>query len=270
MSILPHQLTVLMYHAIDGIDADGADSYYTVPQATFAEQLRTIRSTGRHGCSVSNLLKGRVPEPTVAITFDDGLVSNLHAAETLAAVDMSADFFVNPSTIEQPGFLTWQQLREMHTMGMSIQSHGMTHRYLNDLGATEVEDELRNSKDQIEQHLGVKVTLFAPPGGRMPVNFGAIARGIGYEAVCSSRVGFWKRPALEEQPMSSDDDAIEIPRLAVLSATSSAQFHRWIQSSQRELLLLQSRGLILNAAKRAIGNQRYERLRQVLVGEAAR
>ncbi|MFK7967151.1 MAG: polysaccharide deacetylase family protein [Burkholderiaceae bacterium] len=268
MSLPPSQVTVLMYHAIDDAGAPSADAHYTVSQPSFAAHLRAIRAAGKQGLSVLKLLDGLASNPAVAITFDDGLVSNFDAAGMLAAVGMSADFFVNPSTIEQRGFLSWPQLREMNQMGMSIQSHAMTHRYLNDLPAAELEQELRVSKDKIEQNLGTAVTLLAPPGGRMPAGLHRLAKQLGYAAICSSRVGFWKQERVDDAN-GKNQEALEIPRLAVLAGTSDSQFGRWINSSQRELLILQSRGLVLNAAKRAIGNQRYERLRQTLIGEVA-
>ncbi len=259
-------VTVLMYHAIDEADAVGADPHYTVHKPGFAEQLRVIRSTGRHGSSVLDLLTRPSEQPTVAITFDDGHASNRHAAETLAAVGMTADFFVNPSSVGTIGFLSWAELREMHAMGMSIQSHGMVHRYLNDLSPAEVRQELVESRDAIEQALGAPVSLFAPAGGRMPPGFARTARAAGYRAVCSSAIGFWSFRADLLATSESSDKALMLPRLAVLANTNKHRFTRWVTNSRRELFVLSSRAAALNAAKRAVGNQRYERLRQTLVG----
>lgn len=254
---------VLMYHAVDEANAPAADPHYTVSRSGFTEHLRQMRAAGRRGTSVRNLLTSPLHEPAVAITFDDGHVSNLHAAETLAAVEMSADFFINPSTVGTPGFLSWDQLREMQAMGMSIQSHGQTHRYLNDLSLADVRAELVDSKAAIEQELDGTVTLFAPPGGRMPDGFAALAYEAGYAAVCSSAVGFWSTT------MAPAGQAVMIPRLAVLAGTNAARFTRWLQTNRLELLMLQSRSTVLTAAKRAVGNQRYEKLRQAIVGGPA-
>ena len=67
------------------------------------------------------------------MTFDDGLASNAWAAGQLAERGDTADFFVNPSTVGTAGFLDWPTLRRMADAGMSIQSHGMHHRYLSGL-----------------------------------------------------------------------------------------------------------------------------------------
>lgn len=278
--------TVLMYHAIDQTTAMGADPHYTVTPPRFARQLQMIKAAGRRGSSVLDLLAGSgesagsgASTTAVAITFDDGHISNRAAADNLARLGMTADFFVNPSTVGQPGFLSWAELREMQAMGMSIQSHSMVHRYLNDLSSTEVVAELTDSKTAIEQELGATVSVFAPPGGRMPAGFAQIAGAAGYSAVCSSAVGFWpvsasgsaaqaqkKAQASKSTDSTVSTDAIMIPRFAMLAGTNPKRFTRWVTGSRRELWISQSRGKLLNAAKQAVGNQRYERLRQALLG----
>lgn len=260
-----HSIAVLMYHAVADAADPGADPHYTVSRPTFAEHLRTMHSQGRKGLSVEVLRRGESGEQyarAVGITFDDGHASNLHAAETLAAVGMSADFFINPSTVGTTCFLDWQAIHDMHQMGMSIQSHGMSHRYLNDLSAADVHRELVDSKSAIEDRLGAPVTLFAPPGGRKPEGFARAAAKAGYEAICSSDVGIWQ---LSDAP--TGEPAL-IPRFAVLAGTSRARLGRWMAGSSRELALMQVRARVLTAAKRAVGNQRYERLRERFVGVA--
>ncbi len=257
-----NEITVLMYHAIDCPEETSADPHYTVRRPDFAEHLRVFHRNGRPGRSVLELLKGGGASHAVGLTFDDGHESNLHAAETLAAVDMSADFFINPSAIGTTCFLSWDALRDMQQMGMSIQSHGMTHRYLNDLSPAEVRRELADSKATIEDRLGVPVSLFAPPGGRKPEGFAQLAGELGYEAICSSDVGIW-RPGTGAGAAGQAD---LVPRLAVLATTGADRLQRWVMGAKTDIWMMQSRGRVLAMAKRAVGNQRYERLRGMVVG----
>ena len=74
--------------------------------------------------------------------------------------------FVNPARVGMRGHATWPQLREMADAGMSIQSHGWDHSYFDALSPDALERDLRRSKAEIEQRLGHRVTLLAPPGGR--------------------------------------------------------------------------------------------------------
>ncbi len=259
-------ITVLMYHAIDRQGVIGADSHYSVEPAHFAHHLQLIRQHGARPSSVLSLIKagaagagtthGRHP---VCLTFDDGHVSNAHAAEQIARHGGQADFFVNPSMVGQPGFLSWAELREMAAIGMSIQSHGMNHRYLDQLSPDEVRAELADSRAAIEDAVGLPVTLYAPAGGRMPAGFMQLAAELGYRAVCSSRVDLWSAA----QPAAGS--ALEVPRLAVLNGTSEQRFIDWIEQKPVEILKQRSRYRLLKLSKRLLGNRGHERLRALLL-----
>jgi len=269
-----NRTTVLMYHAIEdttvpAVDSPAADPHYSVSPLTFSDHLRAIADVGARGVSVLDRLAGTVSGASVAVTFDDGHASNRQAADVLAGSSMTADFFVNPFTIGSAGFLTWAELREMLQLGMSIQSHGMHHRYLSDMSPVDVKQELLESRIEIEQQVGAAVTIFAPPGGRMPPQFALTAAQAGYRAVCSSAVGYWqpaRRRAVNDPALT---DAEMIPRLAVLNATEVARFRRWISGHRPEMWKLQMRSALLQGAKRAVGNQRYDKLRQAIVGGPA-
>ena len=260
-------LAVLMYHAVQpdaGPCPGGAEPNYTVTRGGFAQQLQMLEAAGRRAGSVARHLAGLGSAgPQTLLTFDDGHASNAFAAELLAGQGGSADFFVNPSTVGQPDFLSWPALREMAAMGMSIQSHGMHHRYLDQLSPQEVERELVDSKAEIEARIGSPVTLFAPPGGRQSQGLAEVARRAGYQRICSSRAAYW-------QPGQPGPDGIEIPRLAVLSATADAQFGRWIALDPDELAWQQRRYRALRLAKGLLGNRSYDAVRGVLLRLAAR
>lgn len=250
-------VTILMYHAVaDEHDRyPGADAHYGVAQQAFADQLRQVAASTKRMSSVARLVAGAESlDNTVAITFDDGHASNRAASELIASFGGSADFFVNPSTVGTANFLNWNELRAMAANGMSIQSHGYRHRYLDELSANEVRSELSDSKKAIEDELGRPVTVFAPPGGRVAPGLEQVARECGYAAVCTSRVGLWNAASVWD-----------IPRFAVLQSTSQAQFGRWVRQEPMEVLGLRARHLLLSNAKRMLGNRGYERLRQSLL-----
>lgn len=250
---------VLMYHAIadDAHSARGADPHYTVTRPRFLAQLDLIRERGLRAASCAAILAGDdSARATVALTFDDGHESNFAAAEAIVERGMGADLFVNPGLVGGPGLLSWEALRELAGAGISIQSHGMTHRYLDELDDAEVDRELRASRAEIADRIGIPPALFAPPGGRFRRGFPLYARAAGYSAVCSSRPGVWR----------TDRDALEIPRFAMLAGTGDAQFHRWIMCEPGEVRRQRVRYDLLHLAKRSLGNRGYERLRGVLLG----
>ncbi len=252
-------VAVLMYHAVtDGrSSAAGADPHYTVTRTCFLAQLDLIRARDLRAASCASILAGGdSARSTVALTFDDGHESNFAAAEAIVERAMGADLFVNPGLVGKAGLLSWSALRELAGAGISIQSHGMTHRYLDDLDDTEVDNELRSSRAEIADRIGIAPTLFAPPGGRFRHGFLLHARDAGYRAVCSSRPGVWR----------ADRDAPEIPRFAMLATTGEAQFRRWLACEPREVRKQRIRYDLLRLAKRSLGNRGYERLRGALLG----
>lgn len=247
-------VTVLMYHAVGNERGEcaGAEAHYTVTSRQFDSHLALSAEAGLRVCSVAHLLAAPADRtPSVAFTFDDGHGSNGRAAERIARDGGSADFFVNPSRVGKPHNLGWSDLRSMADAGMSIQSHGQDHCYLNDLSPAEVVAQLVDSKKAIEDHLGRPVTLFAPPGGRVIPNLRLVAARVGYAAVCSSRVGLWH----------TREGAWDVPRLAVLQSTSDAQLARWLGHDWWEITNRRARYLVLTSAKRLLGNHRYGRLR---------
>lgn len=246
-------VTVLMYHGVGDENGacPGADPHYAVSGPQFRSHLALAREAGLRVRSVRSVLDADPVEPVVAFTFDDGHASNGPAAELIARDGGSADFFINPSSVGTPNYLGWSELRAMADAGMSIQSHGYHHRYLDDLSPAEVQDELVRSRQVIEDKLGRAVSLYAPAGGRMPSDMRQVAAKAGYQAVCSSRVGLW----------DLGGGAWDVPRLAVLDTTSDAQISRWMTQDWWEIANRRGRYLLLRSAKRMLGNQAYERLR---------
>lgn len=252
--MLQSSVSVLMYHAIvdDGESAAGADLHYAVSRNTFGRHVELARQSGLAVVSVRALLDAPRSD-AVAFTFDDGHVSNAWAAQALHGAGGSADFFVNSAHVGKPGFLGWPELREMAVAGMSIQSHGHQHRYLDELDAAGVEDELRRSKQILEDGLGRAVTLFAPPGGRVAPGLVQTARRLGYDAVCSSRVGVWR------------GSSGEVPRFAVLRGTMTQRVEGWMARRPREVLASTLRYEVLRAGKGLLGNGAYDKLRAALL-----
>ncbi len=63
-------------------------------------------------------------------------------------------------------FMTPDQLANLRTYGLHAANHTMTHRMLHALSACELDEEIRHSKDRIEQATGQPVLWFSLPYGR--------------------------------------------------------------------------------------------------------
>jgi len=80
---------------------------------------------------------------------------------------------------------SWDELREMVEAGVTVGSHGATHRDLTRLSADAVADELARSKRAIEVSLGARVRTLSYPFGRYNEVIERAAAEEGYEAAFS-------------------------------------------------------------------------------------
>lgn len=241
----------LMYHALAGVEDRGQDPHYTLSVQAFKAHLTTIRDHAGLAGSARDWLGDGNRAPAL-ITFDDGHVSNHRVAlPLLLEFGMRADFFINPATVGQPGFVSWGDLKEMAEAGMSIQSHGYDHQYLTDLAPMRLRESLREARLEIEDRIGTPVTLLAPPGGRMPNGLDLIASSCGYSRVLASHPGRLRR----------NDTRTVLPRMAVTAQCEVTTLAGWLDGSRSAMLRLQLRYHALAAAKRMLGNSLYERAR---------
>jgi peptidoglycan/xylan/chitin deacetylase (PgdA/CDA1 family) len=90
--------------------------------------------------------------------------------------------------------LTWDELREMNALGMTIGSHTMTHPNLPNAGLTAARDELIASRMRLEEEMGSPVTMFSYPNGGaeryLTPLIQQIVRDVGYEAATTSHNAF--------------------------------------------------------------------------------
>ena len=253
-------LVVLMYHVVEPQSGDPeTDPHYAISQAALQQHLAVIASLGRRACSVRSLLhaSASVRASAVAFTFDDGHVSHALAAQTLAEHGAEADFFVNPALVGSGRRLSWSALRELDRAGMSIQSHGLTHDYLDGMDTSTLDQTLRQSKAMIEDALGTPCVLFAPPGGRTHPALVERAHQAGYQGLCTSRPGRWR---------SAGDATAGIPRLAIRAGTTAEALKAWIEGHRSTLAREQARAALLWMGKRMLGNARYEQVRALALG----
>lgn len=281
--------TALMYHSVrdeKGRADAGADEIYTVSARQFRDHLAAIRDVGLPVSTISDMSgqevattatrsRNDLPElewiadtsqgrlvsdrqRALVLTFNDGLASHLDSVlHLLWEHNMPGEFFVYPAKVGRAGYLSWSELRGMASAGMSIQSHGYSQRYLNDLDDTAVANELIRSRKIIEDRIGQAVTVFAAPGGRINAFIAQLAKRVGYRAVCGSRPGHWQLHSGKQV----------IPRIAVRANTSTHDISNWINTRRLSLTAQSGRYRMLQAARWALGNEVYDNLRHRYLGD---
>ena len=100
----------------------------------------------------------------VIINFDDGRKSQFtYAKQILDKYGFKATFYIVCNYIEnKPGYMNWDEVKQLYEDGYDIGSHGMNHKDPTTLSNTELKFEIANSKKCLEDH-GIDVTSFAYP-----------------------------------------------------------------------------------------------------------
>jgi len=164
-----------MYHSI-GEREEGRHPYYetnTSPQV-FAQHMKFLHDNGyrAHVVDKAKLFAAPHRNPkSVVITFDDGYADFYrHAFPILMEYGFTATVFVitglmKPQRMSFRGTecLTLSEVRELHSQGVEIASHTVSHHDLRLLKQGEIENELSSSKKFLEDALGVPVKSFAYP-----------------------------------------------------------------------------------------------------------
>lgn len=149
------------------------------------------------------------------VTFDDGYKNCItNALPILSQCGVPAAFFIPTAFVGVAAeernaallgritaydrslteFVDWEDCRQFVAAGMTVGSHSVSHPRLIDLPASEVERELSESKQTIEQELGVECRHFSCPKGRPGIDFVVdrdpqIATGVGYRSFLTTERG---------------------------------------------------------------------------------
>jgi peptidoglycan/xylan/chitin deacetylase (PgdA/CDA1 family) len=93
--------------------------------------------------------------------------------------------------------LTWDEVREMHALGMTIGAHTLTHPNLPSAGPADAAAEIRGSRARLETEISDRVTMFSYPNGGAEVyvtpELQRTVADAGFEAATTSRNGFADR-----------------------------------------------------------------------------
>jgi peptidoglycan/xylan/chitin deacetylase (PgdA/CDA1 family) len=162
----PGDVTILLYHRV-GVGNRQID----LPSHAFEEQLAALRQTGEVS-TLDGALNGK-GNGGVVITFDDGYRDfHQHALPLLVKYQLPALLYLATGLVAEgsetlPGDyepLTWSQLQEAVGTGLvTIGAHTHLHADLSTASERSAEDEMRRSKETIEDKLETACRHFAYP-----------------------------------------------------------------------------------------------------------
>ena len=223
-------IPILMYHQIDQPPPRGTPLRgLVVAPASFAWQMRLLRSLGYQGLSMRDLepyLAGQKQGKVVGLTFDDGYQNNLmHALPVLQRHRFTATCYGvsgmvggsnvwDSDKVQPKPLMTQAEWQAWLQAGMDVGSHTCTHARLTDLDAASAREEIAASRRALQQLLGCEVRHFCYPYGRYEDTHAQMAREAGYASATTTQRG----------RVQVGDDAFKLKRIMVARATHPLQF----------------------------------------------
>ena len=179
-------VATLSYHKVGNPPLDGWLTWNYTSAAEFSSQLEWFHKRGWQFLSAAALLdalngNGALPAKSVLITFDDAYESLLENALPILkrfsapAAVFAPTQFVGATNLFDHGveplerIADWNTLAALEEAGISVESHGYSHRGFSSLSSVEIQQELEFSKEAIRENLGKDSRMFAFPYG----DFGA-------------------------------------------------------------------------------------------------
>jgi peptidoglycan/xylan/chitin deacetylase (PgdA/CDA1 family) len=171
------RVPILMYHSVSDNLFGKSHPYYQINTSprVFARQMRWLRQNGYRTMDITDMwaaiVAGTDLSKTVVITFDDGYQDFYTSAfDVMKQCGFTATIYLatdriqdTPVRIEGVDYLSWREVRELHSAGIRFGSHTVTHPDLRSLGPDQIDYEVGYSKEIIEQKLGAAVKSFAYP-----------------------------------------------------------------------------------------------------------
>jgi peptidoglycan/xylan/chitin deacetylase (PgdA/CDA1 family) len=182
-------VTALMYHDVVASGAEDASGFpgrdaalYKITPDLFDAHLAAVTARIAHPA-----LPARPAPPAVMLTFDDGGISAMTAADMLERHRLTGLFFVTADYLGAPGFLTRPHLRELRSRGHIVGSHSCSHPLrMGHCPHSRVLEEWTRSRAAIADALGEEPADASVPGGDFAPHVAETAAAAGFTRLFTS------------------------------------------------------------------------------------
>lgn len=256
---MKREVPILEYHDLSSTPGSSGHfhSPYVLLSEKFYEQMSWLFRQGYRTLTIDDLLTHPGADRLVAITFDDGHISNYSLAfSILKEFNFRATFFIVPSFVGSKNYVSTSQLKEMHESGMKIESHSLTHPYMYALPAQEMLHEIIESKKWIQDVLKDETNHFSVPYGMYGKDLVEHLKKAGYKSMVTENYGYYKY----------NDVAFHVlPRFTIKAHFDLKTFRNIIEG--RKLLLTPDyfKATCLRLSKAILGYRNYIYLKSLLL-----
>jgi peptidoglycan/xylan/chitin deacetylase (PgdA/CDA1 family) len=216
---------IINYHHIAKVSPE--QSYYVSPEI-LNQQMSWLVANDYHFVAYDELYQAMIgkttlPSKPVIVSLDDGDADQYtNALPIFEEYHVPAIFFIISARVGQPGYMTWDQIKELSVSGMTIGSHGVNHDDMANMDEINLKLESEKSKQILEQNLGVKINFFAYPGGANSKQTIQAMKNAGYLSAVTTRHSPY-------QSIKNPDDLYRVPRLHIDDEMPS--FISWVKGN---------------------------------------
>jgi peptidoglycan/xylan/chitin deacetylase (PgdA/CDA1 family) len=223
------RIPILMYHSLSD-EKEKSHPYYHVntSPAVFDAHMHYLHENNYSVINLQDLEKSfetRDSSKYVVITFDDGFCDFFtNAFPILKKYNFRATVFLPTGFIhnERLSFkgkecMTWDEVRHLQSKGINFGSHTVTHLQLNNLNTKEIENEIKLSKNKIEDETGITVKSFSypyafPEDKEFGITLRTLLKKCGYTNGVTTKIGTANKGSdtffQPRLPANSDDDIL--------------------------------------------------------------
>ena len=167
------QVPILCYHRIrpyKSTDSKRAKDYIVTPE-DFRSQIKLLADSGYTTILPDQLVEylkyGKpIPAKSVMLTFDDNVVDQMEVARPiLNQYGFKGVFFIMTVTLGKPGYMSRDQVKQLHDEGNVIGSHTYDHQNMRKLPDSLWGVQVDKPQRQLKDITGEEVKYFAYPFG---------------------------------------------------------------------------------------------------------
>lgn len=153
----------------------------------------------------------RLANRTVAITIDDTFRSVYEKAwPRLKKAGLPFTIFAptTPSDVGPPGYMTWDEIRELRDAGVTFGAHTASHMLVSESTTEELRADIERSLVSFQRELGERPTILSWPKGEMSTDAGEMLAQLGFTAAFGYHSG----------SVSSLANNMQLPRFPMVGA----------------------------------------------------
>ncbi|HZV34800.1 MAG TPA: polysaccharide deacetylase family protein [Verrucomicrobiae bacterium] len=240
-------MLVLTYHEVRERPAGSEPAFYAISPAQFERQLEILRAQGFDFLKLEDVGNAAAKKKCV-LTFDDATSDHFETVlPILEKYHCHASFFVPTAKLNNPGYLTDEQVRKIAAAGHEIGSHSHEHQRMDKLSVEEVRRQISLSREILAGIIGKKPVSFVPPGGFINERIQKVARELGIKTLRTMRWGYNQKL-----------DVMALETVPINRYTDEKKFRKLLEPRGHSMLYAGKEML-----KRVISLRNYERLRSL-------